>query len=196
MAGTADAIIVRDWRPPDRGIAGILSFIVAEAALFTIFVVGYLFYLGKSLNGPYPDQVLRTPVLATICLLSSSGTIVAAERALHRRAIGIFRLWWAVTIALGAFFLLETGREWYELIYRDHLTVATNVFGSTFYGLVGLHASHVTVGLFFLLIVLIASLRGFPAETQVRRITFLSWYWHFVDTVWVVVFLVVYVIGK
>jgi len=196
MAGTADALIVQDWRTPDRGIAGVLSFIVAEAALFSIFVVGYLFYLGKSLNGPYPDQVLKTPVLATICLLSSSGTILFAERALHRASIGVFRLWWAVTIALGAFFLIETGREWYELIYHDHLTVATNVFGSTFYGLVGLHASHVTVGLFFLLIVLIASLRGFPVDTQRRRITFLSWYWHFVDTVWVVVFLVVYVIGK
>src|SRR5581483_6285947 len=81
MAGTADALIVQDWRTPDRGIAGVLSFIVAEAALFSIFVVGYLFYLGKSLNGPYPDQVLKTPVLATICLLSSSGTILFAERA-------------------------------------------------------------------------------------------------------------------
>lgn len=196
MAGTADAIIARDWHPPDKGLAGILSFIVAEAALFTIFVTGYLFYLGKSLNGPYPGQVLTTPVLATICLLSSSGTIVVAERALHRAAVGTFRVWWAVTIALGAFFLIETGREWYELIYHDHLTVATNVFGSTFYGLVGLHASHVTVGLSFQLIVLIASLRAFPVEKQLRRITFLSWYWHFVDAVWVVVFLVVYVIGK
>jgi cytochrome c oxidase subunit 3/cytochrome o ubiquinol oxidase subunit 3 len=196
MAATADAIIARNWRPPDRGIAGVLSFIVAEGALFTIFVVGYLFYLGKSLNGPYPEQVLKTPVFATICLLSSSGTILFAERALHRGSIGGFRLWWAVTVSLGAVFLIETGREWHELIYHDHLTVATNVFGSTFYGLVGLHASHVTAGLFFLLLVLIASLRGFPVETQRRRITFLSWYWHFVDTVWVVVFVVVYVVGK
>src|SRR5262249_4930775 len=124
------------------------------------------------------------------------GTIVIAERALHRTATGTFRVWWTITIALAAFFLFDTAREWYELIYHDHLTVATNVFGSTFYSLVGLHASHVTVGLFFQLIVLIASLGGFRTESKFRRIMFLCWYWHFVDAVWVVVFLVVYVIGK
>jgi cytochrome c oxidase subunit 3 len=184
------------WKLPDRGAVGIAFFIVAEAALFAIFVAAYLFYLDKSLNGPYPQDVLTVPVTATICLLSSSGTIVMAERALQRQATGVFRLWWTTTTALAAIFLVMTGREWWKLITHDHLTVATNPFGSTYSGLVGLHASHVIVGLFFLTLVLVVSLRGFPISTQERRIRFLSWYWHFVDGVWVVVFTVVYVIGR
>ncbi|MDQ1470559.1 MAG: cytochrome c oxidase subunit [Bryobacterales bacterium] len=185
-----------EWKPPDRGTVGIASFIVAETALFAIFVAAYLFYLGKSLNGPYPRDVLTVPVTATICLLSSSGTIVMAERALQRHQTGPFRLWWMLTTALAAIFLVMTGMEWWKLIRHDHLTVSTNCFGSTYYGLVGLHASHVIVGLFFLTLVLLVSFRGFPITTQERRIKLLSWYWHFVDAVWVVVFTVVYVIGR
>ena len=63
------------WRLPDRGKVGMLSFIIAESAIFTIFVVAYLFYLGKSLTGPTPRDVLETPIFYTICLLSSSVTI-------------------------------------------------------------------------------------------------------------------------
>jgi cytochrome c oxidase subunit 3/cytochrome o ubiquinol oxidase subunit 3 len=74
--------------------------------------------------------------------------------------------------------------------------MATNQFGSTFYALVGLHGTHVIVGLIFLLLVLFSTLFGFPIRTQLRRVVFLSWYWHFVDAVWVVVFTVVYVIGR
>jgi cytochrome c oxidase subunit 3/cytochrome o ubiquinol oxidase subunit 3 len=185
-----------EWKLPDRAHVGIAFFIVAEAALFAIFVAAYLFYLNKSLNGPYPRDVLTVPVVATICLLSSSGTIVMAERALQRDRAGTFRLWWMLTTVLAAIFLVMTGMEWWKLITRDHLTISTNPFGSTYYGLVGLHASHVIVGLFFLALVLLVSLRGFPIVTQERRIRLLSWYWHFVDAVWVVVFTVVYVIGR
>jgi cytochrome c oxidase subunit III len=187
---------IAEWKLPDRAAVGIAFFIVAEAALFAIFVAAYLFYLDKNLNGPYPRDVLTVPVVATICLLSSSGTIVMAERALQRHESGAFRLWWASTTALAAIFLTMTGMEWWKLIRHDHLTVATNPFGSTYYGLVGLHASHVIVGLFFLMLVLLVSLRSFPISTQERRIRLLSWYWHFVDAVWVVVFTVVYVIGR
>jgi cytochrome c oxidase subunit 3/cytochrome o ubiquinol oxidase subunit 3 len=76
------------------------------------------------------------------------------------------------------------------------LTIATNLFGSTYYSLVGLHASHVIVGMCFLLLTMLVTLFGFPIQTQVRRVKFLSWYWHFVDAIWVIVFLVVYVIGR
>ncbi len=184
------------WRLPDRGIIGIGTLILTETSLFSIFVVSYLFYLGKSLTGPYPKDVLTTPVLATICLLSSSVTIVLAEHALKHRRMLPFKLWWTATVLLGAEFLVSTGVEWRHLIYHDHLTIGRNLFGTTFYSLVGLHASHVIVGMSFLLLVLIASLAGFPVETQTRRVQFLSWYWHFVDAVWVVVFTVVYVIGR
>jgi cytochrome c oxidase subunit III len=181
---------------PDRGAVGVLCFILAESALFTIFVVAYLFYAGKSLNPPYPRDILEYPIWATICLLSSSGTIVAAEHALDHGRLAQFKIWWVVTILLGAEFLRQTGLEWYDFIVNKHFTVATNLFGTTFYTLVGLHASHVTVGLVFLLIVMAVTFGGFPIATQARRVRFLSWYWHFVDAIWVVVFTVVYVIGR
>ncbi len=69
-------------------------------------------------------------------------------------------MWWALTVALGAIFLVGTGLEWKKLIYHDGLTISTNLFGTTFYSLVGLHASHVIVGLTMLSIVLIFSLTG------------------------------------
>ena len=181
---------------PDRGTVGILCLILTESALFAIFVVAYLFYAGKSLNGPYPRDILEYPIWATICLLSSSGTIVAAEHALEHGRLTQFKVWWLVTILLGGEFLRQTGIEWYDFIVNKHFTVATNLFGTTFYTLVGLHASHVTVGLTFLILVLVVTLGGFPIATQARRVKFLSWYWHFVDVVWVVVFTVVYVIGR
>lgn len=190
------AALESEWTLPDRANIGVAAFIFTECSLFSIFVVAYLYYIGKSITGPYPKDVLTIPVATTICLLSSSLTIVLAERALHRSQLGAFKLWWAVTILLGAIFLTGTGVEWRHLIYEDHLTIATNLFGTTFYSLVGLHASHVTIGLIVLLVVLIATLSGFPIATQARRVRVLSWYWHFVDVVWVVVFTVVYVIGR
>lgn len=186
----------REWKLPDRGTVGIIFLIITETVLFSMFVIAYLIYTGKSLVGPYPKDVLEIPVLASICLLSSSGTIVFAEHALKHNQLAKFKLWWLATILLGAYFLWATGVEWHKLIYEDHLTIATNLFGTTFYSLVGLHASHVIVGLVFLSLVLIVTLLGFPIQRQLRRVLFLSWYWHFVDGVWVIVFTVVYILGR
>jgi cytochrome c oxidase subunit 3 len=196
QALTADALqMEREWTLPDRGTVGIIFLIVTESALFLMFVAAYLIYIGKSLTGPYPKDVLERPILASICLFSSSATIVAAEHALKKGELGKFKLWWLVTILLGGYFLLATGVEWRKLISEDHLTISTNLFGTTFYSLVGLHASHVVVGMIFLLIVFTTTMFGFPIQTQERRVKFLSWYWHFVDAVWVIVFSVVYIIG-
>lgn len=194
---TADALTMeQQWTLPDRGKVGIIFLIITESALFSMFVAAYLIYTGKSIVGPYPKDVLEIPIIATICLLSSSLTVYLAEHALAKSELGRFKFWWIVTICLGLEFLVATGLEWKKLIYEDHLTISTNLFGTTFYSLVGLHASHVTVGMIFLLVVLAVTLKGFPIQTQFRRVLFLSWYWHFVDAVWVIVFTVVYVIGR
>jgi cytochrome c oxidase subunit III len=185
-----------DWSLPSRRKIGVISLILTESALFTIFVTAYLFYIGKSLTGPYPKDVLELPILATICLLSSSLTVALAERAFRREDDAKFRLWLLVTILLGLEFLGSTAFEWYKLIFRDHLTISTNLFGTTFYSLVGLHASHVIVGLTLLVLVLILSLRGYVTPANAEHIEMLSWYWHFVDGIWVIVFTVVYIIGR
>ena len=184
------------WHLPSRGRVGMYCLIIGECAIFTIFVVAYVFYIGKSLNGPTPAQVLEVPIFNTICLLSSSVTIWLAERAIERGILRTFGLWWAATIALGVTFLIGTGLEWYKLIYHDGLTIRTNLFGTTFYSIVGLHATHVVVGLTMLLLVLLFTLTGHVREEHSERIQVLALYWHFVDAVWVVVFTVVYIVGR
>jgi cytochrome c oxidase subunit 3/cytochrome o ubiquinol oxidase subunit 3 len=184
------------WVLPDRGHVAMYSLIIAETAIFAIFVVAYVFYIGKSISGPQPRQVLELPIFNTICLLSSSITIWFAERALKKSAMGMFHVWWALTVILGAIFLDGTALEWKKLIYRDGLTISTNLFGTTYYSLVGLHATHVIVGLTMLLIVLLLGLAGKLKSEHSRKVEVLSLYWHFVDAVWVVVFTVVYVIGR
>lgn len=186
----------QEWKLPDKGTVGIIFLIISETALFTIFVVAYLVYMNRSLTGPFPRDVLELPIFSTICLFSSSATIVLAEKALHRSNLGAFKLWWVLTIALGLEFITATFMEWHQLIYKENLTISTNLFGTTYYSLVGLHATHVIVGLIFLLLVMIVTFMGFPIQTQMRRVKFLSWYWHFVDAIWVVVFTVVYLIGR
>ena len=181
---------------PDRGRVGMFCLIAAESAIFTIFVVAYLYYLGQSLSGPTPRQVLRLPILNSICLISSSLTIMLALRALGKGARAPFLLWWAATIALGGYFLFGTGVEWKRLIYSEGLTIQTNLFGTTFYSLVGLHAFHVLIGLVMLLIVLLLGLAGAVKKEHTARAEILSLYWHFVDAIWIVVFTVVYVIGR
>lgn len=184
------------WKLPDRGIVGMACLILAESAIFIIFVVAYIYYLGKSLSGPTPKQVLEYPVIATICLLSSSLTVHAAVSALRKSKVGTCAAWLAATILLALVFLGYTAEEWYELIYHYGLTIKTNLFGTTFYSLVGLHATHVVVGLIMLCIALIAALRKGMNVHHSEKLEVLSLYWHFVDGVWVVVFLVVYVFGR
>jgi cytochrome c oxidase subunit III len=172
------------------------SLIIAESAIFTIFVVAYLFYVGKSLTGPTPSQVLETPVFYTICLLSSSLTVHLAAKSLERGRQAAFLGLWSLTALLGGLFLFGTAHEWHRLIYEHGLTISTNLFGTTYYSLVGLHAFHVTVGTVMLLTVLIFSLAGRVGQDESGRVGVLAMYWHFVDAVWVVVFTVVYIIGR
>jgi cytochrome c oxidase subunit 3/cytochrome o ubiquinol oxidase subunit 3 len=184
------------WTLPDRGVVGMVSFIIAESAIFTIVVVAYLFYLGKSLSGPTPREVLEVPIFYTICLLSSSVTIHLAGKRLGRGEPRSFLVLWLLTTVLGGLFLYGTAQEWHRLIYEHGLTISTNLFGTTYYSLVGLHAFHVTVGLAMLAIVLVLAAAGRVGMSHLGRIDVLSLYWHFVDVVWVVVFTVVYVIGR
>ena len=189
-------VATTEWKLPSSRKVAVVCLIMTETCLFSIFVAAYLFYLGKSLTGPTPRDVLELPVLSTICLLSSSLTITMAERAFKNEREGLFKILWLLTVGLAATFLTMTAVEWRRLIYQKGLTISTNLFGTTFYSLVGLHASHVIVGLCLLLLVFIFSLTGSLTKVHGERIQMISWYWHFVDAVWVVVFMVVYVIGR
>src|SRR5215475_11443998 len=100
-----------EWRLPPRGRVGMWCLIGAESAIFTIFVVAYLFYIGKSLTGPKPKEVLHAPIFYTVCLLTSSLTIHLAVRKLFGGNIAAFSRWWLVTILLGGTFLIGTALE-------------------------------------------------------------------------------------
>ena len=195
-AHLAIAPAATEWKLPSARKVAILCLVLTETTLFSIFVAAYLFYIGKSLTGPTPREVLDLPVLATIFLLSSSVTVALAERAFNRDRVGLFKLLWFATIVLGSLFLAMTAIEWRKLIYHDGLTISTNLFGTTFYSLVGLHATHVVVGMCLMLLVFVFSLLGYVTIMHRERLQMISWYWHFVDAVWIVVFTVVYVIGR
>ena len=182
--------------PHLRGRVGMWCMIAAESAIFTIFVVAYLYYVGKSISGPTPREVLEVPIFISICLFSSSFTIVMGERAIDRGNTKLFAMWLFGTIFLGAIFVAGSLREWYRLIYEHGVTISSSLFGTTFYSLVGLHLSHVIVGLTMLSIVLIFALLGKVKQEHAERIGVLALYWHFVDTVWVVVLSVVYFIAR
>ena len=164
--------------------------------MFSIFVIAYIYYIGKSLSGPTPRQVLELPIFTTVCLLSSSITVHQAVNGLRHQKWTAFKAWLAATVFLGSIFIIGTGLEWYKLIYQDGFTLQTNLFGTSFYSLVGLHASHVIVGLLMLSITLILGLMGKVKQEHADRFHALSLYWHFVDAIWVVVFTVVYILGR
>lgn len=192
---TEIADLVPSWRPPSRGRVGMICFIAAEAAVFTIFVVAYFFYAGKSISGPTPREVLHLPIFMSTCLIVSSFTIHAAVKALAGGQTVWFNVWWCATLILGLAFLAGTAHEWTILIRHDGLTISTNLFGTTYFSLVGLHAFHVTVGLLVIAVTAGASLASAVRQSHAEQLGIFSLYWHFVDGVWLVVFTVVYVLG-
>src|SRR5207245_2257300 len=128
-------------------------------------------------------SVLRLPVLLTGCLLSSSWTIHRAVAALRRGEVRSFARSWVATIVLGAVFLGGTALEWRHLIRDEGLTIRTNLFGTTYYSLVGLHAFHVTVGLIALATVALLTAGGHVNREHAARVDLLGLYWQFVGGV-------------
>ena len=176
---------------------GMATFLVSEASFFCTLIVVYLAYLGVEQSGPTPALLALPLVIATtVCLLSSSVTIHLAEKSLRSGARSAFLRWWSATILLGMVFLAGTAYEWYTLIVEHGLTISRNLFGTTYYTLVGFHACHVTVGVIVMSIVLGLVLRHEVAGGKQVGVELVSWYWHFVDGVWLVVFTVVYLVGR
>ena len=180
---------------------GMLAFLCSEVAFFSTLIVAYIVVYGRDsqpggLGGPAPAAALSVALACgtTLCLLASSATIHLADRALRTGRHSTFIRLLAATIALGALFLCGTAYEWIDLIGTQHLTISRNLFGTTFYTLVGFHALHVTIGVIVMMIVLGLSLHSQQSEKNHASVELVSWYWHFVDVVWVVVFGLVYVL--
>jgi cytochrome c oxidase subunit 3/cytochrome o ubiquinol oxidase subunit 3 len=178
-----------------------LTFLTSEVAFFSTLIMAYVYFLRQSnLGEPTPSQVFYWPklwvtVFFSACLFSSSLTVHIAGKAL-RQSHQRFLVWWGLTILLGILFLIGTGLEWSDLIRKWGLTIDRNMFGTTYFTLVGFHALHVTVGVTVMSIVLGLALRRQITERNPTAVEVVSWYWHFVDGVWVVVFTLVYLVGR
>ncbi len=185
--------------PMQRARVGMASLIFMESALFCSFLVTYLYYIGKSPTGPQPMDCLELGLVTvnSVCLLASSATVVLAVRALASGSRKRFQVWMLVTLLLGVEFLAGTGLEWKKLIELKGLEIDSNAFGTTFYTLVGFHAFHVVVGLLLLSGTLLLSLCGCVQPSRDSgRVEVVTWYWHFVDVVWIFVFTLVYFVGR
>ncbi len=176
-----------------------MAFLLSEAAFFGTLIMAYVYFLGQTSTGdPTPRQVFHLPLVlaASACLFSSSATIHLAEKGLHRGRQRAFLTWWGLTIVLGALFLCGTFWEWSDLIGNRGLTISRNLFGTTYFTLVGFHALHVTVGLSVMSIVFGLALKNQITASNQTGVQVIAWYWHFVDAVWLVVFTLVYLIGR
>jgi len=204
MAGTREAepLPIPPDVSPEKTLSpaqwGMLTFLLSEVALFSTLLFTYAHYLGKDIVGPTPAEALSLPLVicTTLFLLSSSVTIHLAEKQLARGAQAGFCLLWTATIVLGVLFLLGTAYEWSDLIVTHKLTIGRNLFGTTYYTVVGLHACHVTGGVIIMIIVLGLALRRQITTHNQTGVELVAWYWHFVDVVWVAVFTLVYLVGR
>lgn len=172
-------------------------FLGSECMFFGSFIATYLVYSGRSIIGPYPQDVIDIPVttVSTFVLLMSSLMMVLALAAIQRGSIRSFRVWVILTALLGATFLGFQVFEFYEFAHAG-LTPRTNLFGSTFFTLTGFHGAHVTIGVIWLLSLAIFSFRkGHITPESSLKVEIAGLYWHFVDVVWIVIFTVIYLIG-
>jgi cytochrome c oxidase subunit 3/cytochrome o ubiquinol oxidase subunit 3 len=180
-----------------KGQWGMLSFLASEVAFFSTLIVTYI--TSVTASGPEPTPaILSLPLVigTTACLLSSSLTIHLAERRLRQGQPTRFKQWWGATIALGIAFLAGTAVELRGLIVEHGLTPSVNLFGSSYYTLVGFHAAHVTIGVIIMAAILwVQSSRTLPRPKE-ATVGLVAWYWHFVDAVWIVVFSVVYLVCR
>ncbi len=177
---------------------GMWLFLSSEALFFGAFISTYFLYRGRDsqfLKGPKPDQVFNIPFtsVTSFILLMSSLTMVLALAAIQRGDHRRLRIWLLTTALFGLTFIGGQVFEFTEF-YRQGLHLGTNMFGTTFFVLTGLHGLHVTVGILWLLMLYGRSLMGRLPTEKSEAIEIAGLYWHFVDIVWIVIFTVVYLV--
>ena len=179
---------------------GIWMFIASESLFFGAFLATYFLYRGRDalfLKGPTPSDLLNIPFtsVTTFVLLMSSLTMVLALDAIRRGLHRQFRVWILATVLFGLVFI---GGQVYEFteFYREGLHLSTNLFGSTFFILTGLHGAHVVVGLVWLSSLWARSMQGRLGTDRSEAGEIGGLYWHFVDVVWIVIFTAVYLVPQ
>jgi heme/copper-type cytochrome/quinol oxidase subunit 3 len=183
---------------------GMWLFLGSECLLFGGLISTYLLYKDKlaTFEGFEDVQINRLGAdlydlpftsVSSFVLLMSSLTMVLSHSALMRNDQRRCRIWLMATALLGATFISGQVYE-FTAFYREGLGFTTNIFSSAFYTLTGFHGVHVTIGIIMLLSLFVQSMRGRLPVANAERLEIIGLYWHFVDVVWVVIFVVVYLI--
>ena len=172
------------------------AFLGSDVMFFGAFIATYLVYRGKSLVGPYPSEVLNIPIttVSTFVLLMSSLAMVLALHYVKEGEKNKGTLWILAVVVLGAIFM---GFQLVELREFSHLglTPRTNIFGTTFFILTGIHGAHVTIGVIWMAFLAYSSNNGALRSDNALDLEIAGLYWHFVDIVWIVIFTVIYLIS-
>ena len=184
--------VAHDHEEPDNRMFGFIIFLLSESVIFLSFFVGYIVYKTTTLDW-LPAGVtgleLREPAINTVVLVSSSFVIYFAERYLHRENLWGFRAFWLLTMAMGSYFLYGQAVEWSSLEFG----ITDGLFGGTFYLLTGFHGLHVLTGVILQLIMLGRSFIPGNYDNGEFGVAATSLFWHFVDVIWIVLFLLIYI---
>jgi cytochrome c oxidase subunit 3 len=190
--GEADDVVEQEGGLDNRKI-GIWAFIGSETIFFASLISTYLIYKNRNLTGPTAKDILEIPLTSasTFILLMSSLLMVLSLAALQRADYRWSRIWLFGTIGCGLMFL---GGQVYEFthFYHEGLSLQTNLFGQTFFTLVGFHGAHVTIGVIWLMVLAGASLMGGLESRRSLALDCAALYWHFVDIVWIIIFSLIY----
>ena len=177
---------------PKHNLTGFIIFLCSESVIFLAFFSGYALLKTSALNW-LPDGVdgleWRMPLVNTIVLVSSSGTIALAEHFKNRENMLLFRGFWLMSMAMGAYFLYGQAVEWSGLQFG----FTSGTFGGTFYLLTGFHGLHVATGILLMGLMLIKSFIPGNYSGGEQGVQATSLFWHFVDVIWIILFLLIYV---
>ncbi|WP_423222773.1 cytochrome c oxidase subunit 3 [Candidatus Amarolinea aalborgensis] len=172
---------------------GMWIFLASEVMFFSALIAAFLMY---RLRGPADaNHVLNIPLTAfnTFVLLTSSMTVVLALAAAQRNDQAKLRLWLLVSLLFGGTFLSVQMIEYFKL-FEEGLTINSNMFGTIFFTLTGFHGTHVFIGLLWLVGIIVQAFRGRFSATYNMSLEIFGLYWHFVDIVWIILFVIVYLI--
>jgi heme/copper-type cytochrome/quinol oxidase subunit 3 len=172
------------------------TFLGSECMFFASLISNFQVQRGRSLNGPYPDDVINIPFtsVTTFALLMSSLMMVLALAAIQRNDVRRMKIWLLACSFLGTLFLGGQFFEFTQFVAEKGLKLSTNLFGASFFVLTGFHGTHVTIGVIWLISLYFAAARGKITVKDSLSVEIAGLYWHFVDIVWVAIFTVVYLL--
>ncbi|MBW3534392.1 MAG: cytochrome c oxidase subunit 3 [Gemmatimonadetes bacterium] len=174
---------------------GFWAFLGSECLFFGSLITTYMVYKGRSVEGPYTQEILNIPLttFSTFVLLMSSLSMVLALDGVQRASKKLTLFWLGGVIVMGLIFLGAQVYEFWEFVHHG-LTLQQNLFGSSFFVLTGFHGAHVTVGIIWMITLFVMALRDKLPPSRALSVEIAGLYWHFVDIVWIVIFVLVYLI--